>query len=127
MTSFECLTPTHVLIVEDDALVQLELAAWMTELGLMPTTADNADEALKLLNSGAPIEILLTDVEMPGSMNGVALAKRVAEHWPPIKIVVLSGASATELSDLPQGSAFVAKPFDHSKLWQALSRSSARH
>jgi CheY-like chemotaxis protein len=121
MAQFIRLKPATILLVEDDALVQLELADWLAELGLIVLTADNADQAIALLNTCPQIELLLTDIQMPGSMDGVQLAHRVAELWPPVRIVVGSGIVGTELSALPVGSAFIPKPYDHHSLWRALS------
>jgi CheY-like chemotaxis protein len=122
MVQFERLNPAIILLVEDDALVQLELAAWLGDLGLTVLTADNADEARALLETRADIDCLLTDIQMPGAMNGIHLAHHVAGHWPPIKIIVMSGMVGTELCALPPGSCFLPKPVDREKLWRALSR-----
>lgn len=121
MAQFAPLKPATVLIVEDDVLVQMELADWLAELGLIVLTADNADEAIALLDTHGEIELLLTDIEMPGSMDGARLAHHVAERWPPMKIIVLSGIFAAQLPVLPLHSVFVPKPFQQQALWRALS------
>jgi CheY-like chemotaxis protein len=122
MAQFAPLTPATILIVEDDALVLMELADWMVELGLTVLTADNADQAIVLLDTHPEIELLLTDIEMPGSMDGVRLAHHVAERWPPVRIVVISGMFACDVAPLPALSIFVPKPLRQQELWQALSR-----
>jgi CheY-like chemotaxis protein len=122
MAQFQRLKPATVLVVEDDAIVQLELVDWLAELGLAVLTADNADEAIALLDSHPQIELLLTDVRMPGSMDGIRLAHHVAERWPPVKIIVLSGVFETSLDELPGGSMFVPKPYLLEALWRALSQ-----
>jgi CheY-like chemotaxis protein len=122
MVQFGRLNPAVILVAEDDALVQLELADWLSDLGLTVLTADNADEAVALLEARADIDCLLTDIQMPGSMDGIRLAHHVSGHWPPIKIIVMSGMFGTELCALPAGSSFFPKPVDREKLWQALSR-----
>lgn len=121
MVPFERLNPAVILVVEDDRLVQLELADWLGELGLTVLTADNADTAMALLNDHSDIQILLTDIQMPGSMNGIRLAHQAAERWPELRILVMSGMYATELSALPPGAWFFPKPIDHKKLWQVLA------
>jgi CheY-like chemotaxis protein len=121
MAQFNRLKPATVLVVEDDALVQLELADWLRDLGLNVFTADNADEAITLLEAHPEIDRLLTDIQMPGSMDGMRLAHYVAGRWPPVKIVVLSGRLATALSDLPGDSIFVPKPYQRGALLDALS------
>lgn len=123
MVQFERLAAAVILIVEDDALVQLELADWLTNLGLTVLTADNADQGLALLDKRPDIQFLITDIQMPGSMDGIRLAHQAAERWPPIKILVVSGMFKTELSVLPAGSYFFPKPFNRQHLWQVLSGS----
>ena len=125
MVQFERLDPAVILVVEDDALVQLELADWLAELGLTVLTADNADQALVVLNARTDIEFMISDIQMPGSMDGISLAHHVAERWPKISILVVSGMFQTPLSALPAGSRFFPKPFDRQKLWEALSGSDA--
>ncbi len=121
MAPFEPLSPAVILVVEDDMLVQLELAGWLGALGLIVLTAANADSALALLGARSDIEFLLTDIQMPGSIDGIRLAHLVAERWPDIRILVMSGLYSTELSALPAGSRFFPKPIDHEKLWRALA------
>jgi two-component system, response regulator PdtaR len=125
MAQFKRFSPATILVVDDDAVVQLELQAWLTELGLTVLTADNADEAIELLDSHREIELLLTDIAMPGSMDGIRLAHHVAERWPPVKIIVLSGQFRTALSALPPDSLFVPKPYRPDLLWQALAQKTA--
>ena len=122
MAQFNRLKPATILIVEDDVLVQLELASWLEELGHPVFTANNADEAIALLEIHPEIDRLLTDIRMPGSMDGVRLAHYVAGRWPPVKIVVLSGILNTALSELPPDSIFVPKPYHPQTLLRALSR-----
>jgi CheY-like chemotaxis protein len=122
MAQFNRLRPATVLIVEDDILVQLELADWLEELGHMVFTANNADEAIALLESHPEIDRLVTDIRMPGSMDGIRLAHYVAGRWPPVKIIVLSGILNTALSELPPNSIFVPKPYHPQTLLHALSR-----
>jgi DNA-binding NtrC family response regulator len=120
MTPSKSHHPAVILLVEDDALVQLELAQWLTDLGLRVLCADTADDARSVLRSRQDIQWLLTDIQIPGSMDGVGLAHCVAENWPVIKIIVMSGMYQTELSALPDGSLFVPKPIDQEKLRRPL-------
>jgi CheY-like chemotaxis protein len=121
MAQFNPLKPKTVVVVEDDILVQQELAHWLTTLGFTVLTADNADEAILLLDSRSDIELLLTDIQMPGSMDGVRLAHHVATRWPPVKIIVMSGSPQFTLSDLPANSLLISKPYQPQHLWRALS------
>ena len=112
---------TTVLIVENEALVRLELAHRLGDMGLVVLVASDADEAIALLDTHPEIELLLTDIRMPGSMDGIRLAHHVRERWPPVKIVVTSGLIGTELSELPHGSVFLPKPYSPDTLTQALA------
>lgn len=122
MGQFAPLKPATILVVEDDVLVQMELAEWLAELGLNVLSVNNADDAITLLDTHPEIELLLTDIEMPGSMDGARLSHHVAERWPPVRIIVISGIFADRLPALPPGSVFVSKPIQRRELWDALSR-----
>lgn len=115
-------TPATILIVEDEALVRHELADWLAGLGLRVLVAGDADEAIALLDSHPEIDVMMTDIIMPGSMDGLRLAHHVRERWPPVRIVVTSARFGTSQSELPLGSLFVAKPYEPPALWQALTR-----
>ena len=115
------LSPPTVLIVENEALVRLELGHRLVEMGMTVLTASDADEAIALLDTHPEIEILLTDITMPGSMDGIRLAHHVRERWPPVKIIVTSGMVETELSDLPRDSVFLPKPYGPDTLTEALA------
>lgn len=82
MAQSASLYPATILIVENEAIVRMELAAQLTALGLKVLVAGDADEAIDLLDAHAEIELLLTDVTMPGSMDGVRLAHHVRKRWP---------------------------------------------
>jgi len=115
--------PITVLIVENEAIVSLELVSRLTEMGLTPLAAGDADEAIALLDSHPEIELLLTDIKMPsGSMDGVRLAHHVRDRWPPVKIIVVSGLFDTDPADLPLDSIFLKKPCGPEVLMDALAR-----
>lgn len=69
-----------------------------------------------MLESNADIRILFTDIDMPGSMDGIKLAVAVRDRWPPDKIVVTSGHRILEITDLPAGSVFFSKPYNHASV-----------
>lgn len=102
-----------VLVVEDEFLVRLEIVDRLTDAGYQVFEASNADDAVALLETNADIRILFTDIDMPGSMDGLKLAAAVRDRWPPIKIVVTSGHRTVEITDLPDGSVFFSKPYHH--------------
>jgi CheY-like chemotaxis protein len=89
--------------------------------------AVNADEAFRILESRTDIRIVLTDIDMPGSINGLKLAAAVRDRWPPIEIVIVSGHVKPRPEDLPPSSAFFAKPYDEQKLTATLKEFAASH
>lgn len=109
-----------VLVVDDDFLIRMALIDFLRHQNLIVLEAHNADEAIALLDQRSDIEILVTDVEMPGSMDGVRLARHVRHRWPPVKILVISGNTAVEWSGLPDKTRFLRKPFPDGELWNAL-------
>ncbi len=104
--------PVIVLLVEDEALVRMMAADVLREEGgFKVVEVVNADEALTVLEATADIRALVTDVEMPGSLNGFTLARVVKQAWPHIGIVVTSGRMAPGPKDLPLGALFIPKPY----------------
>jgi CheY-like chemotaxis protein len=124
MAQFARLTPATILIVESEVLVRQELVDQLSALGLAVVAAADADGAITLLDSHPEIELMLTDIRMSGSMDGVKLAHHVRHRWPPVRIIVASGL-ATALEDLPRGSVFLAKPFRPEALAEAVERLTA--
>jgi CheY-like chemotaxis protein len=103
--------PAIVLIVEDELLLR-ELAVEFIELaGFIALEAGDADEAVALLEARPDIAVLFTDINMPGSMDGLKLAHTVHDRWPAINIVVASGRVRLKQSDLPPNSIFLEKPY----------------
>ena len=101
--------PHAVLIVEDDQLLKLLTVDIVEGAGFVAIQADNADEAVAILEVRSDIALLLTDIDMPGSMDGLKLAHVVQNRWPPIKIIVVS--SRVPDCDLPTDSRFFEKPY----------------
>jgi CheY-like chemotaxis protein len=81
------------------------------EAGFAALEAGNADEAVALLESRPDIALLFTDINMPGAMDGLKLARAVRARWPAIRILVASGQARLQQSDLPPDSCFLAKPY----------------
>ena len=113
MTDGELFRPT-ILIVEDDQLLRLLTVDIVEEAGFMALQADNADEAVAILEARSDIALLLTDINMPGSMDGLKLAHAVRNRWPPIKIIVVS--SRVPDCALPTHSRFFVKPYHGEEL-----------
>lgn len=102
---------TVVLVVEDEALVRMDIVSHLEDEGFIVLEADNADAAIVILEANRDVAILFTDIDMPGSMDGLKLSAAVRNRWPPVKIVVTSGHRQVEITDMPNGSVFHAKPY----------------
>jgi DNA-binding NtrC family response regulator len=99
-----------VLIVDDEAMIRLFAKSFLDEANFNTVLASNADEAIAALEGRSDIRAVITDVQMPGSMDGVRLAKAVRDRWPPIAIIVTSGQWPVPPT-LPENSRFFHKPF----------------
>src|SRR5437868_15297432 len=100
-----------VLIVEDELLLRMDAADMVKAAGFEVVEAANADEAIEILETRFDITVVFTDIQMPGSMDGLKLARAVKGRWPPIKIVATSGRVSVAESDLPEGGRFLPKPY----------------
>ena len=112
--------PPVVLVVEDEPLLRMLAVEVVEEAGFIAIEARDADEAVILLESRSDITLLFTDINMPGSMDGLNLAHAVRDRWPPIKILVVSGKQRLQLSELPSNSCFLGKPYQASALVEEL-------
>ena len=99
-----------VLIVEDEMVLRMRAVDIVEDAGFNPVEAVNADDALAILESRSDIELLFTDIQMPGSMDGLKLAYAVHERWPQIKIILVSGQLTLTDADKPADSRFYGKP-----------------
>ncbi|HEV7409105.1 MAG TPA: HWE histidine kinase domain-containing protein [Bradyrhizobium sp.] len=102
----------NVLIVEDEMLLRMRAVDIVEDAGFTAIEAVNADDALAILESRSDIELLFTDIQMPGSMDGLKLAHAVHERWPLIKIILVSGQLTLTDADKPIDSRFYGKPLD---------------
>jgi CheY-like chemotaxis protein len=100
-----------VLIVEDEFLLRMDAAAMIAAAGFEVVEATNADQAIDILESRRDITVVFTDIQMPGSMDGLKLARAVRGRWPPIKIIATSGHLHIGERDLPEGGRFLPKPY----------------
>ncbi len=105
-----------ILIVEDEALIRLEAAETIRNAGYIVVEAADADEAIVILESRFDITVVFTDIQMPGSMDGLKLAAAIRGRWPPIKIIATSGHAKVTLDDLPKGGRFLRKPYTASEI-----------
>ncbi|GJD46670.1 Sensor histidine kinase RcsC [Methylobacterium cerastii] len=103
------------LVVDDDALILMEAADILKDAGFVVLEAMNVAQAIKVLDEHhGKVHLLFTDVQMPGQGDGFELARRTAELWPHIAIVVASGDIRPAHGDLPAGATFIPKPFSPS-------------
>jgi two-component system, response regulator PdtaR len=118
--ALEASRPQVVLAVEDEPLILMLAIDMIRHAGFEPLWASNADEAISILESRDDIRIVFTDINMPGSMDGIKLAQAVRGRWPPIRIIATSGFSEGELKLLPEGSQFIPKPYSAGQISDAL-------
>lgn len=114
-----------VLVVEDEPLLRMIAAELVEEAGFDAVEAATADEAVKILEQRSDIRIVFTDIDMPGSLNGLKLAAMVRDRWPPIEILIVSGHMRPTAVDLPPRSLFFSKPYNDSQVVAALRRFAA--
>ena len=100
-----------ILVVEDDVLVRMATANDLRGRGFDVIEAYNADEAVALLKSQVPVRLVFTDVRLPGSIDGLALAALVAKTHPGLKIVITSGSENCESRATEMADAFFPKPY----------------
>ena len=101
----------NVLVVEDQVLTRMMVAAELRRRGLKVLEAQNAHEAIAVLQSQVPVDLVFTDVRLPGSMDGLALSRLLRETLPELKIVVTSGDLPVD-TDVDPADAFFPKPYD---------------
>ncbi len=100
------------LVVDDDFLIRMDAVDILTGAGFRVLDADHGDAAFALMQAHhQDVVLLFTDVQMPGSLDGFALARAVAECWPHVSIVVASGQATPGPGSMPEKARFVAKPF----------------
>ena len=109
-----------VLLVEDEPLVRITNVDILHEAGFRVVDANDADEAFEILKRRSDVSVVLTDVDMPGSMNGFEFARLVAQGWPEVGVLVISGKTRPGQGDLPPRGAFLPKPYDPETLVNAL-------
>ena len=111
-----------VLVVDDEFLVRMHTVEMLRQTGFDVEEASNSDEALRKLNGGGSrLDALVTDVQMPGAMNGYGLAKRVHDLFPEAAIVVISGVAGPSPGDMPANAIFLTKPLVPERLVRAIN------
>jgi CheY-like chemotaxis protein len=109
-----------VLVVEDEAVVRLDAIETLREAGFRVIEAANADEAISILETRSDVRVVVTDIQMPGSMDGLKLAATIRDRWPPIALIVTSGRISVQQRDLPERGRFLPKPYSGPRLVEAI-------
>ncbi len=106
----------RTLLVEDDALVRFALAEALAEAGVPTIEAGNSIEALNALAKTDDIRVVVTDIDMPGSVNGLGLVRLLEEGRPYIRIVIISGQPLPKEVKISDDIVFMLKPFSFDQL-----------
>jgi len=114
-----------VLIVEDEPLLLMLAVDIVEDAGFEAVTAMNADAAIDILLNRPDIHIVFTDIDMPGSMDGLKLASAVRDRWPPIEIIITSGKSRPTGAEMPARGHFFPKPYNADRVTEMLHRLAA--
>jgi DNA-binding NtrC family response regulator len=101
-----------VLVVEDETLIRLLIVAELSDAGFIVFQAANSAAAIAVIEANPRIRLIFTDIDMPGSMDGLDLAAAVHDRWPQLSIIVTSGHTQISAADMPCGETFFAKPYD---------------
>jgi CheY-like chemotaxis protein len=110
--TFASLPQPIALVVDDEPLIRMDTADIIADAGYHVIEASTADEAYEFLKQHSSLKLLFTDIQMPGDMDGLDLAKYVGEQWPHISVIVASGAVTPPLGALPDSAKFLSKPLN---------------
>jgi CheY-like chemotaxis protein len=116
------IVPVVVLVVEDEMLLRMRAVDMVEDAGFTSVEAVDADEAIAILESRSDIAMMFTDIQMPGSMDGLQLAHTVHKRWPPIKIILVSGQLKPANADIPANGRFYGKPLEAKEMTAELQR-----
>ena len=111
---------SSILIVEDEVLTSEYLEFVLQRAGYEAIPAASAEEAIAVLEHRDDVYLVVTDINLPGSLNGLQLAALVRDRWPAINIIAVTGYSAPRSDELPTGSLFVPKPYSAQNIMQAV-------
>ena len=115
----------YVLVVEDEFFSRLHAIHLVESAGYRAVEASNADEAIVILEARKDIRIVFTDIDMPGSMDGLKLARAIRDRWPPIELILTSGHFDVSESDIPERGLFFSKPYRDQEIVSALRKFAA--
>ena len=118
-------SPVCVLVVEDEFFSRLHAVNLVNDAGYTAIEASNADEAIAILEARKDIRIVLSDINMPGSMDGLKLAHAIRKRWPPIELILTSGHFHFSDDDMPERGRFFPKPYRDQEIVSALQHFAA--
>jgi len=105
---------------EDEFLLRMDAVDSIERAGFTVYEASNADEAIRILETHHDIRVVFTDINMPGSMDGLKLAHYVRGRWPPIKLIITSGYPVPSGEELPEGAGYFTKPYQLEKVTRSI-------
>ena len=111
-----------ILVVENEPILRMDTADVVEDLGYKALEAIHADEALRVLERRTDVGVVVTDIDMPGTWNGLQFARRVRERWPRMGIVLVSGRYSVRREEMPERSVFFHKPINHELFAATLQR-----
>ena len=113
-----------VLVVEDEPLIRMLAADFLADAGYETMSASNADEAVRILETRG-VDAVFSDIDMPGSMNGLTLANSIARRWPNIGVLLASGKDSPVGRPASAKAGFLRKPYSQRDVVEALRRLAA--
>lgn len=113
---------TTVLVIEDEPLQRMNLVETVELAGYATVEATDADQAIAILERRTDIRVIVADIDMPGSMDGLRLAATIRHRWPPIEIIITAAGRAPRLDTIPARAVFLPKPLNERRVRSALAR-----
>lgn len=107
---------TVVLVVEDEFLIRMDAVDALGDAGFEMLEASSADEAIEILNARDDVNVVFTDVHMPGSLDGLALSHKIRDEWPRVGVVIASGLARFSKASLPARTVFFEKPYEYARI-----------
>ena len=101
-----------ILVVEDEALIRIGAVQMLEEAGFAAVEASNAGDAIRILDLRSDIRAVFTDINLPGTLDGMRLARLVRRRWPPIHLILTSGLVSPKEGELPANGRFIRKPYE---------------
>jgi len=120
MTNANLPVANCVLVLEDEPILRMLAMEIVEDAGFVGIEAATAEEAINILESRNDIFVVFADINIPGTLDGLALANAIRDRWPPVEIIITSGQTRPQQRDLPARAVFMPKPYQVSKLTQTL-------